>query len=88
MNNPLSFEEFKKNPISAIAFLLVIAIGYLYINQQELHAAQLEAEKKSCSRLEVELRARVTSLEQTVVRYENRLEEINEKLIECLDSRK
>ena len=88
MNNPLSFEEFKKNPISAIAFLLVIAIGYLYINQQELHAAQLEAEKKSCSRLEIELRARVTSLEQTVVRYENRLEEINEKLIECLDSRK
>jgi len=88
MNNPLSFEEFKKNPISAIAFLLVIAIGYLYINQQELHAAQLEAEKESCSRLEIELRARVTSLEQTVVRYENRLEEINEKLIECLDSRK
>jgi len=88
MNNPLSFEEFKKNPISAIAFLLVIAIGYLYINQQELHAAQLETEKESCSRLEIELRARVTSLEQTVVRYENRLEEINEKLIECLDSRK
>ena len=88
MNNPLSFEEFKKNPISAIAFLLVIAIGYLYVNQQELHASQLATEKESCFRIENELKSRISSLEETVVRYENRLEEINEKLLICLDSRK
>jgi len=88
MSNPISFEEFKKNPVSAIAFLLVIAIGYLYLDQKELHAAQLAAEKESCTRIETQLQERVSSLEQTVIRYEGRLEEMNEKLLKCLNSNK
>ena len=28
----VSFEQFKKNPVSAIAFLLVLGVGYLYMD--------------------------------------------------------
>lgn len=80
-----TFEDFKSNPTSAIAFIALLTIGYLYIDQKELHAQQLIAEKESCARMEVQLQERVSSLEQTVIRYEAKLEEINEKLLECLE---
>lgn len=32
MNLPVSFNEFKKNPIAAIAFLLVLVVCYLYMD--------------------------------------------------------
>lgn len=32
MKVPVSFEQFKKNPIAAIAFLLVIVVAYLYVD--------------------------------------------------------
>ena len=82
------FNDFKENPTTAIAFILVVAIGYLYMDQKTLHAAQLQSEKESCARIEAGLQDRVSTLEQTIIRYEDRLEEINEKLLECLDSRK
>ena len=82
-----TFEDFKSNPTSAIAFAALIAVGYLYFNQQDLHAQQLQLEKDSCARIETQLQERVSSLEQTVVRYESRLEEMNEKLLECLEKR-
>jgi len=80
-----TFEDFKSNPTSAIAFIALLAIGYLYIDQKELHAQQLAAEKESCARIEMQLQERVSSLEQTVVRYEAKLEEMNEKLLKCLE---
>ena len=80
-----TFEDFTKNPTSAVAFIALVAVGYLYIDQKALHAAQLEAEKESCARIEMQLQERVSSLEQTIIRYEAKLEEINEKLLECLE---
>ncbi|MAH51495.1 hypothetical protein CMI37_37110 [Candidatus Pacearchaeota archaeon] len=32
MNLPVSFNQFKKNPIAAVAFLLVLVVGYLYMD--------------------------------------------------------
>lgn len=80
-----TFEDFKKSPTSTIAFIALLAVGYLYFDQQELHAQQLQLEKESCARIESQLQERVSSLEQTIIRYESRLEEINEKLIECFE---
>jgi hypothetical protein len=33
---PVSFEQFKKSPIAAIAFLSVIGITYLYMDQKKM----------------------------------------------------
>ena len=73
MKLPVSFDQFKKNPIAAIAFLLVIVVGYLYIDNKAVHSQQLEEHKYSIERLEAEEE-----------QLEEKLDKINEKLLECL----
>jgi hypothetical protein len=73
MKLPVSFDQFKKSPIAAIAFLLVIVVGYLYLDNKAVHSEQLKEHKVRIEKLEAE--------EQEM---ENKLEEINEKLLECL----
>jgi hypothetical protein len=73
MKLPISFDQFKKNPIAAIAFLLVIVVGYLYIDNKTVYAQQLNEHK-----------VRIEKLEKEELMMEERLEEINQKLIECL----
>lgn len=34
MKLPVSFDQFQKNPVAAIAFIALVAIGYLYIDQK------------------------------------------------------
>ena len=56
MKLPVSFDQFKKSPIAAIAFLLVMVVGYLYLdadkknerlfNDYEKRIEKLEAEEK------------------------------------------
>lgn len=81
------FNDFKENPTTAFAFIALIAVGYLYMDQKTLHASQLESEKVSCTRIENELKDRISNLEQTVLRYEEKQEEMKELLLECLNSR-
>ena len=73
MKLPISFDQFKKNPISAIAFLLVIVVGYLYIDNKTVYAQQLNEHKIRIEKLEAE---------ENIM--EEKLDEINEKLLECL----
>ena len=41
MKFPVNFDQFKKNPISAIAFLLVLVVGYLYIDIRDVLTSQI-----------------------------------------------
>ena len=73
MKLPVSFDQFKKSPIAAIAFLLVIVVGYLYLDNKAVHSQQLEEHKNRIERLEEEEKE-----------LEGKLDAINQKLIECL----
>ena len=73
MKLPVSFEQFKKNPIAAIAFLLVIVVGYLYIDNKTVYSQQLD-----------DCKDRIEKLEEEEKLMEEKLEEINQKLLECL----
>lgn len=73
MKLPVSFEQFKKSPIAAIAFLLVIVVGYLY----------LDADKKN-QKFFNHYEERIEKLEVEEKELEEKLEKINEKLLECL----
>ena len=73
MKLPVSFDQFKKSPVAAIAFLLVIVVGYLYLDNKAVHSEQLKEHKTRIERLEVE--------EQEL---EEKLDKINEKLLDCL----
>lgn len=87
MKAPISFEQFTKNPVSAIAFVALGVIGYLYVDMMSIHEAQLENLEESCVQRIDDHKERIESLETTLVRYEEKLELINEKLLECLGTR-
>ncbi len=87
MKAPVSFEQFAKNPVAAIAFLALAVIGYLYVDMMNIHEAQLENLESSCVQRIEDHKERIESLEETIFRYEEKLEIINEKLLQCLDTR-
>ena len=87
MKSPITFEQFTKNPVAAIAFAAIGVIGYLYVDMMKIHEAQLENLESSCVQRIEDHKERIESLEETILRYEERLEVINEKLLECLDTR-
>jgi hypothetical protein len=39
MSLPISFEEFKKNPIAAVAFCMLLIVGYLYYDSENTKKA-------------------------------------------------
>jgi len=39
MSLPISFEEFKKNPIAAVAFCMLLIVGYLYYESENTKKA-------------------------------------------------
>jgi len=84
MKLPVNFEQFSKNPVAAIAFMLCLGVGYLYMDQKSIHKDQLITERESCTRIEQSLNDRITSLEERNAKYEEKLEQINIKLLECL----
>ena len=87
MKAPISFEQFTKNPVAAIAFVALGVIGYLYVDMMSIHEAQLDNLEESCVQRIDDHKERIESLETTLVRYEEKLELINEKLLECLGTR-
>jgi len=87
MKSPITFEQFTKNPVAAIAFAALAVIGYLYVDMMSIHEAQLDNLESSCVQRIEDHKERIESLEETILRYEEKLEAINEKLLECLDTR-
>tara|TARA_Y100000389_G_C17412326_1_gene491676 strand:- start:904 stop:1170 length:267 start_codon:yes stop_codon:yes gene_type:complete len=86
MKGPISFDQFVKHPVAAIAFLAILVIGYLYVDMVEIHQSQLVNLEKSCVGRIEDHKERIESLEETIIRYEGKLELINEKLLKCLDT--
>ena len=88
MKLPVNFEQFRKNPIAALAFLMVIAVGYLYIDNRMNYSAQIEKcdiQLEKCDRSVRELNGKLDHLEErlrisdsTLSRAVTRLEVLNE----------
>lgn len=80
----ITFENFTKNPIAVIAVLAVGGMTYLYMSLVDAHEAQLDAIETSCVERIEDHKERIESLEGTLTRYEEKLDQINTKLLECL----
>ena len=50
-----TFTEFSKSPIKAILFILLLAVGYLYIDQKLFYNAQIEAQGEKIEKLELKI---------------------------------
>jgi hypothetical protein len=50
---PINFEQFAKDPLKAIMFLVVCAVGYLYVDNKMNLNAQIEKCDKNVQELNV-----------------------------------
>jgi hypothetical protein len=81
MNLPLTFSEFMKDPIKGLFFMVILAVGYLYIDNRINYTSQID----KCEKLTSELTIKVEILENklrksdsTLARAAARLEYLNE----------
>jgi hypothetical protein len=42
MQLPISFKEFSKDPVKGLLFLVIIAVGYLYVDNKTNYTSQIE----------------------------------------------
>ena len=69
MKLPVSFDQFQKNPVAAIAFVALVAIGYLYVDQKMTH-----------TQVDDRCQTRVLELEQKVDKYTQHVRKLDSAL--------
>jgi hypothetical protein len=55
MKLPVSFKEFKSNPVAAVAFSMLLAVGYLYIDLRSGYKEQIEKANDKIELLDVKI---------------------------------
>lgn len=51
---PVSFDQFQKNPVAAVAFCMLLAVSYLYFDLRANNQAQIDECKKEMAVLRAE----------------------------------
>lgn len=69
MKLPVSFDQFQKNPVAAIAFIALVAIGYLYVDQ-----------KMTSETIDDRCQTRVNELEVKVDKYTEHIRKLDSAL--------
>jgi hypothetical protein len=52
---PISFDQFKNNPVAAVAFCMLLAVGYLYIDLRSGYKEQIEKANAKIEMLDVKI---------------------------------
>lgn len=52
---PISFEQFKKNPVAGVAFLALVGVSYLYYDVKSSYTEQLAASNKKIEMLDIKI---------------------------------
>ena len=52
---PVSFEDFRKNPVAAVAFCMLVAVSYLYYDVKTGYGDQIEKSNKKIEALELKV---------------------------------
>jgi len=73
MSLPIKFEQFLKHPIAAVAFCMLLAVGYLFYELRDSYNNQLKDQN-----------IRIEKLEEKIEEYEDKLEKMNQKFLECI----
>lgn len=55
MKLPVSFEQFQKNPVAAVAFCMLVVVGYLYVDLRSGYTDQIDKANKKIDALEVKI---------------------------------
>lgn len=52
---PISFEQFRKNPVAGVAFLALVGVSYLYYDVKSSYTEQLTQSNKKIEALDVKI---------------------------------
>jgi hypothetical protein len=52
---PINFEQFKKNPVAAVAFCMLLAVSYLYMDLRSGYKEQIEKANQKIEALDVKI---------------------------------
>ncbi len=52
---PISFSDFRKNPVAAVAFCMLVAVSYLYYDGKTSYLDQIEKSNKKIDALEIKV---------------------------------
>jgi hypothetical protein len=78
---PISFKEFSKDPVKGLLFIVLIAIGYLYVDGKMNYNSQIEKQGKKIENLEGKIDILSTQLrksDSTLSRASSKIEMLNE----------
>ena len=62
---PISFAEFTKEPVKGLLFIVIIAIGYLYIDGKINYTSQIEKQGQKIDALELKIDAATLNLKRS-----------------------
>jgi len=52
---PVSFEQFRKNPVAAVAFCMLVAVSYLYFDLRSGYKEQIEKANQKIEALDIKI---------------------------------
>jgi hypothetical protein len=62
---PISFDQFKSNPVAGVAFCMLLAVGYLYIDLRSQYKDQIEKANQKIEQLDVKIDHLTTYLKRS-----------------------
>lgn len=65
IKSPISFKEFSKEPVKGLLFIVILAIGYLYIDGKMNYNSQIKAQGKKIEILEAKVEALTDQLRKS-----------------------
>jgi len=80
MKLPINFEQFAKDPVKGLLFLVIVAVGYLYVDNKMNYQNQIE----TCGTEVQKLTTKVDILEEKLRKSDSTLARASVKL-ELLD---
>lgn len=83
MKLPISFEQFSKDPWKAVQFLLLIVVGYLWMDNKMNYQDQIDV----CGSEVKELRLEVDKLKEDKRKADSTLARVSTKLEMILETR-
>jgi hypothetical protein len=60
VKSPISFKDFSKDPVKGLLFMVILAVGYLYIDNKTGYTSQIE----KCEKNVIELNVKVDNLQE------------------------
>jgi hypothetical protein len=62
---PVTFKEFSKEPVKALMFICLVAVGYLYIDGKVSNTTQIKSQNKKIEVLEAKIDALTSQLRKS-----------------------